>query len=168
MENTAMIPGTAAPQIKTGLTEARRDLIQKRLRNALAAPVQSSSIPHRPEQSTPLLSFAQQRLWFIDQIEPGSPAYHVAAVLRLTGPLDVDSLQNSFTQIIHRHEILRTRFPAVDGMPVQFVEPARKFDLPLIDLTQLPAAERESRAQQHLKHSAQESFNLAQGPLTRE
>src|SRR5437899_12610150 len=131
MDNTAMAQGTAAPQIKTGMSEARRDLIQQRLRNALAAPAQSSSIPHRPEQSTPLLSFAQQRLWFIDQIEPGSPAYHVAAVLRLTGPLDVDSLQNSFKNIIDRHEILRTRFPAIDGMPVQLVEPAREVDLAL-------------------------------------
>src|SRR4029079_7811715 len=90
------------------------------------------------------LSFAQQRLWFLDRLKPGSPFYNVFLPLRLTGGLDAAVLARALTEIVRRHEALRTRFEAVDGAPVQVVDPACPVPLPLADLAALAAADRDS------------------------
>src|SRR3954470_3355280 len=113
---SSMSDSDIAAQPRPELTRARQGLLQKRLRQALNAPASlAASIPQRPDPASAPLSFAQQRLWFIDQLEPGSPAYHVATSLRLNGRLDPLALERSLQAIVGRHEILRTRFPAVDG-----------------------------------------------------
>src|SRR5204863_8852798 len=100
----------------------------------------------RPRDAELPLSFAQQRLWFLDQLQPGNPAYNVPAALRLTGRLEVTALERSLGEIIRRHELLRTAFPAVWGQPRQVIAPSLALSMPVVDLTSLPEAERETEA----------------------
>ena len=111
------------------------------------------------------LSFAQRRLWFWDQLEPGSPRYNLTHGLRLTGPLDAEALAQSLGEIVRRHEILRTTFPLVGREPVQLVHPAATVKPALVDLTHLPAAGREAEARRLAEEQARHRFDLARGPL---
>ena len=94
------------------------------------------------------LSFAQQALWFLDQLAPGQPTFNVTAAVRITGPLDLEALGRSFAEILRRHEALRTIFAEVDGRPVQVVTPAGELPLPLEIRTSgtCPTAAREAEA----------------------
>ncbi len=113
------------------------------------------------------LSFAQQRLWFIDRLEPGSSVYNFPAAVRLTGPLNLAALSRSLDEIIRRHEALRTTFAIADGRPVQLIAPTLKLTLPLVDLQMLPERERESALRRLAAEEAQRPFDLAEGPLIR-
>jgi amino acid adenylation domain-containing protein len=113
------------------------------------------------------LSFAQQRLWFIDQLEPGAYVYNVPGAFRLEGELDVAALERSFEEIVRRHEALRTSFASIDGRPVQVVAPELKPELPLIDLSALPEAERETEMMRLALEEARRPFDLSKGPLLR-
>ncbi|MCA1566203.1 MAG: condensation domain-containing protein, partial [Acidobacteria bacterium] len=113
------------------------------------------------------LSFAQQRLWFLDQLEPNSPAYNLASVIRLKGSLDVPALQRSLDSILSRHEALRTTFSTVKGRPVQIITPPSNLDMPVTDLRHLPEAERESETRRLANEEAQQPFDLTRGPLLR-
>jgi hypothetical protein len=112
-------------------------------------------------------SFAQQRLWFLDQLFPGNSFYNVPTAFRLTGMLDLATLEDSFNEIVRRHEVLRTTFKTVAGQPVQVIAPYLRIYLRKIDLRQLPVSERETAAQQLLLQKTQQPFNLEQGPLLR-
>ncbi|MGH9893434.1 MAG: condensation domain-containing protein, partial [bacterium] len=114
-----------------------------------------------------LLSFAQQRLWFLDQLEPDSSVYNVSSALRLRGPLNVAPLQRSLNEIVRRHEALRTVFPAVEGRPVQVVSPSLVLPLPVVDLSDRPTREREDKALRLANREVQLPFDLARGPLFR-
>ncbi|HVR98951.1 MAG TPA: amino acid adenylation domain-containing protein [Thermoanaerobaculia bacterium] len=109
------------------------------------------------------LSFAQQRLWFLDQLEPGSPLYNLPAALRLDGALDAEALSHALGEIVRRHESLRTTFPAVDGEPVQRVHSWEGFSLPRVDLTGLG----EEEARRLALEDAARPFDLERGPLFR-
>ncbi|HEX5706031.1 MAG TPA: amino acid adenylation domain-containing protein [Pyrinomonadaceae bacterium] len=113
------------------------------------------------------LSFAQERLWFLDQLEPGNSAYNVPAALRLRGSLDVEALRRTLDEVVSRHEILRTTFAVVDGKPVQVVAPQAAPRLSVADLGHLPEAEREAESRRLASVEAQEPFDLARGPLLR-
>ncbi|HEU0080094.1 MAG TPA: condensation domain-containing protein, partial [Longimicrobiaceae bacterium] len=114
------------------------------------------------------LSFTQQRLWFIDRLEPGSPAYNMPFPLRLRGALHVPSLERAFGEVVRRHQSLRTRFPAVEGEPVQRIEPAGDFHLPVDELTTLTTnAEREDESARRVAGWLATPFDLAHGPLFR-
>jgi non-ribosomal peptide synthetase component F len=133
----------------------------------------SSSLPQAPpirpivERERVPLSFAQQRLWFLDQLEPGTPLYNVAAAVRLTGTLNVSALEHSFNEVVCRHEALRTSFPTRDGQPIQLVSPPMPFPLPLTDLSALSVSEREEHKQRLLSTEATRPFDLAAGGLLR-
>ncbi|BBJ37309.1 hypothetical protein SSPO_000270 [Streptomyces antimycoticus] len=133
-----------------------------------AAPRTPSIVPSPRLSGQPFpLSFAQQRLWFIDQLEPDSAAYHVPTPMRLHGPLDTEALRLSFQAVAERHEVLRTVFTTVDGVPQQVVRPTRPWELPLTDLTALPPEERRREAEQLVRDDAARPFDLAHGPLLR-
>jgi amino acid adenylation domain-containing protein len=112
-------------------------------------------------------SFAQQRLWFLDQLFPGTSFYNVPIVIRLTGVLNLAALEKSFNEIVRRHEVLRTTFGIVEGQPVQLIAPHLTVSLPLINLQSLPVSERETALQQLIAQKTQQPFNLATGPLLR-
>jgi acyl carrier protein len=113
------------------------------------------------------LSYGQQRLWFLDQLEPGNPVFNVPASVRLTGALQLSALQQSLNEVIRRHEALRTRFVTVDGEPVQVIEAELELELEVIDLRALPEAEREREALRQAEAAAAGGFDLATGPLLR-
>ncbi|MEG3939648.1 amino acid adenylation domain-containing protein [Microcoleus sp. S36b_A3] len=112
-------------------------------------------------------SFAQQRLWFIDQFEPGNPFYNLPAAVLLKGRLNVVVLELSFKEIVRRHEALRTTFATVDGQPVQVVGENFNFGLQVLDLQQLEETEREEKVKQLAAEEASKPFDLTKWPLLR-
>src|SRR5262245_51948427 len=109
-------------------------------------------------QSFPL-SFAQQRLWFLDQLQPSSPTYNLLAAFRLQGTLNMALLQQSFNEIIRRHATLRTTFATVDGQPIQVVSPALTVTVAMVDLQEFPGSEHEAEVQRLVTAEAQRPFN---------
>ena len=113
------------------------------------------------------LSFAQERLWFLNQLAPENIAYNIHVALRFTGKLDVDALGQSLNEIVRRHEILRTTFGIQEGRLVQIISPTMIVDLALADLTAMPETEREEAAHTLASKEARWIFDLATGPLMR-
>jgi amino acid adenylation domain-containing protein len=113
------------------------------------------------------LSFAQERLWFLDRLEPGSATYNIPEAWRLRGALDEAALERSLSEIVRRHEALRTVFAEVDGSPVQVVAPFGGFALPVEDLSGLSEADREAAAGRRAGEEARRAFDLSAGPLFR-
>ena len=113
------------------------------------------------------LSFAQQRLWFLDQLEPGSHAYNMPGAVRISGSLDQAALEKSLDEIVRRHETLRTSFTMNGGDPVQVVAAPAPLNLQVTDLRELPLSEREAQLDEILTCEAHEPFDLARGPLLR-
>ena len=113
------------------------------------------------------LSFAQGRLWFLDQLVPGNPFYNMPYALRVAGELDVLALQHSLNEIMRRHETLRTSFEIVDGQPTQRIISSVELTLTTIDLQSLPKVEREKKASELASQQAQQPFDLTVAPLLR-
>ena len=130
--------------------------LRRSAQGVLAPPLRAS------ERSGPLpLSFAQERLWFLDQLEVTGSAYNIANALRMSGVLDVAALERSLTELVRRHESLRTRFEAVDGIGVQVIDPAEPVKLGLTDLSELEGEAREARAGALIQEEAARRFDLA-------
>ncbi|HEX3128839.1 MAG TPA: amino acid adenylation domain-containing protein [Thermoanaerobaculia bacterium] len=115
----------------------------------------------------PPLSFAQERLWFLDRLEPGGVLYNVPSALRATGRLDVAALAAALNEIVRRHEALRTTFDQHEGRPFQAVAPELHVPVPVVDLTALPGDRREAEARLALSSEAAQPFDLHRGPLLR-
>ena len=113
------------------------------------------------------LSFAQERLWFMDQLLPGNRLFNLNTALRLRTALEVDALERSINEIVRRHETLRTRFTVIDFQPVQVVVPSLRLKVPLVDLSGLPPAERECEATRLANEEAHRPFDLTKSPLLR-
>ena len=113
------------------------------------------------------LSFAQQRLWFLDQLDPGIPLYNIPTFIRLRGQLNLTALEKTFNEIVSRHKVLRTTFSIRDGQPVQVIAPASPKLFSVVDLSELPSAERESEAKRLADREAVQRFDLSRGPLLR-
>jgi L-aminoadipate-semialdehyde dehydrogenase len=113
------------------------------------------------------LSFGQERLWFVDQLDPGKPTYNMPAAFRLIGRIDVAIAERVVNEIVRRHEVLRTTFASKDGQPVQFIAPVLKLSLPVVDLRELAEAEREAEVRRLANAEARLSFDLSKGPLLR-
>lgn len=112
-------------------------------------------------------SFAQQRLWFLDQLEPETAAYNLPRAFRINGSLDVDALTRAIRAVVRRHESLRTVFDAVDGQARQIVLDDIQVDVPLIDLSGTPETALESAALEIASEEGKRPFDLTQGPLFR-
>lgn len=155
------------------LSPENRELLRRHLeaRAASRAPAAQTSISREPRPSsgeaTFPISFAQERLWFLEQLEPGTSVYNLSNSMRLQGPLDVRALEASLQALIQRHESLRTTFPAVEGQPVQRIAPSLSLAMPVHDLRGLPEGEREAEALRLGRMQLQEPFDLTRGPLLR-
>ena len=113
------------------------------------------------------LSFAQQRLWFLSQLEPESNAYNILGGIRLKGRLRIDVFNRCLSEIIRRHEALRTTFHEKDGSPRQVILPPFYTEAPFIDLRQYPKSEREARLNEIIGEQSRKPFDLSKSPLLR-
>jgi len=152
---------------RTGLSVEERELLAYLLDKEGIDVPQTQTIPLREHSDQLPLSFAQQRLWFLDQLEPNGAFYNVPQAIRISGALSVAVMEQSLNEIVRRHESLRTTFAAVDGSPVQVIAPNLKVTLPVTDLSELLEAEREAEARRLATEAAQHPFDLARGPLVR-
>src|SRR5205085_8336738 len=110
-------------------------------------------------------SFAQQRLWFLDQLKPNSSLYNNAVAVRLRGTLLVDVVERVLTEITRRHEALRTSFPSVDGQPLQMIHPPQPVKVPVTDLSMMSEGQREQEARRIAGEEGRRGFDLRRGPL---
>ncbi|HSU83067.1 MAG TPA: amino acid adenylation domain-containing protein, partial [Thermoanaerobaculia bacterium] len=130
------------------------------------APAGEAGVTRRPPGDHDLpLSFSQERLWFLDRLDPGAPFFNIAVTMRLSGRLDLAALAASFDELMRRHEALRTAFITVEGQPRQRVLPFTPQVMPLIDLSALPPAPRGGEAERVVQHYADWRFDLTRGPL---
>lgn len=113
------------------------------------------------------LTFQQQALWFLDQLEPGNPIYIIHWSLRVTGALRVDILEKSINEIVRRHQVLRTTFDMREGQPVQVIAPSFHVPLPTVDLSHLAESDRQSEACRQAEAEIRRPMDLHQGPLVR-
>ncbi|MCG6137854.1 MAG: amino acid adenylation domain-containing protein [Nostoc sp. LLA-1] len=112
-------------------------------------------------------SFAQQRLWFLDQLIPGNAIYNVPTVIRFTGSLNLTALEQTLNEIVRRHETLRTTFIVLDGKPLQAIAPSLTIPISVLDLQHLPTDEQEGKAKCIVTAEIEHPFNLSSGPLLR-
>ncbi len=157
----------AEKQLAHMMQTARRKLLARLLdEEGVELPAQRAMTAQEGAESPPL-SFAQERLWFLDQLDPGSAAYNIARALRLKGVLDRQALAHGIDEIVRRHEILRTAFPCLDDRPIQQVLAQFKIDVPLVDLSALPRPQRRVEATRLLSEEAGARFHLERGPLVK-
>src|SRR6476660_2395390 len=149
---------------KPELSAAKKALLEARLRQN--ASKDAEPIPRR-NQTEAQLSFAQQRLWFLDQFSPGSCAYNVPRVFRLSGKLDVAALQQALDSLVERREILRTVFKMAQADPVQVVQAPRAVTLEIRDLTGVPDRDRQATVEQTVMAAVKRPFNLSSDLMLR-
>ena len=152
------------------LSNRRLELLKALRREQGLASAREERIPRRPPAEAYPLSFSQQRLWLLDRLQPGSPAYNMPTALRLRGELDLLALERSLSALAARHGSLRTTFASSgedDGEPLQRVSPPALKVLPRIDLDGLPEPRRETLALRLAAEEARRPFDLAEGPLAR-
>jgi amino acid adenylation domain-containing protein len=160
---------------------ALRQLFDRPTVATLAAAIEAARREEQPAAGPPLvprawegregrelpLSFAQERLWFLDRLEPGSPAYNMSGALLLRGRLEIAALAAAFRGVVERHETLRSRFLAVEGRPAVAIRPVLRLAVPIVDLAALPAEALASAARRLARAAARLPFDLAAGPLLR-
>ncbi len=162
-----ILPPAAKPQLTTA-SEAKRILLEKYLRGeALTALNTLHEIPRRGAETKARLAFAQERMWFLDQLMPGSPVFNVPMAVRLSRPINLEALQLSVNQIVRRHESLRTSFVNIDGEPSPVISLEAETSIQVIDLTARDRAAAASEAQTLIEHEALRPFDLSRGPLIR-
>ena len=149
-----------------GLNPAQLEILARRLKQKRGEVAMPQSIPRRAPDVLPPLSFAQQRMWFLDQLEAG-PLYNIAVAVRLIGKLNIVALEQAIGEIIMRHEVLRTTFQVTAGTPWQKIITTQALPLRVINLQDLPANEREAEARRFATEEARDPFDLERGPLLR-
>ena len=158
--------GNLADRI-AALSPAKRALLELGLGENGSEASARQIVPRRSAHDTTPLSFAQQRLWFLNQLEPESPAYNESNAVRLSGSLNCDAFKRALNQIVLRHEVLRTTLVTVDGSPCQVVASNRDVDLPVIDLRDVPTTDRDSEAQRLMVETIRKPFNLSRDLMLR-
>jgi amino acid adenylation domain-containing protein len=151
----------------TELSPEKRRLLGRLLKREQIDVSRAVITPREPGSQPLPLSFAQQRLWFLSQLEPDSPFYNLPSAFRLSGALDVRALERSLSEIIRRHESLRTTFHTIGGEPRQLVNPAAPFFLPVEDLSHLPPVERDGEVHRLSDEEAQRVFDLTSDLMLR-
>lgn len=160
--------GALTPDLRAELSRRKPDIINFLRRAQTITQAHPPPITAAARSGRLPLSFAQQRLWFLDRLEPNSPLYNITAAFRLNGPLNIAALEHSLNEMVRRHQILRTTFAkAADSQPVQVVAPALAIPLEVVELQRLPEPDREPEARRLAAAEARRPFNLARGPLLR-
>ena len=154
-------------QSRGPLSPEKRRLLALMLEKKGVRTAESPVIRPRNERGPCPLSFAQERTWFFEQLEPGTAAYNVPAAVRFTGALNSEALRQSLTEIVRRHEALRAVFHHADGPPFQLTGPAQPLMLPLVDLSGLDQARREEEMSPLIRREIERPFDLEAGPLLR-
>ena len=150
------------------LSPAKRALLQKAQKAAGSSHLKEQSIPPRPSgEALPPLSYAQQRLWFLDQLEGASATYNMPNAIRLDGPLDLAAFEAVFQEIVRRHEVLRTNFIQQEGRPVQLIHTELDCHIPVIELQNLPKAQQDAEFTRLAAQQARLPFDLTQDRLLR-
>jgi hypothetical protein len=150
------------------LSAAKLELLARRLREKGRRAAYAPPISRRDASITrPPLSFAQQRLWFLQQLEPNNAAYNIPLSVRLRGALNVNVLTRALSEAVRRHEILRTAFEDIDGQPVQIISSPHPVSFPIVDLSDLSEQVRAEQVARHRRSEVETQFDLAVGPLWR-
>ncbi len=155
---------TSPERDNSRLTPAQQALFEKRLQDALALAAPPPTIRRRPDQNRFPLSFAQERFWFLQQLDPAGAAYNRPAAIRLHGPLQAHMLERALSEVARRHEILRAIFPSHDGQPQQVIIPPGSVQLPVVDISALPPDQREARARELAREETRRPFGLTESP----
>ena len=162
-KHSSSIPGSVTPP---NISEAKRLLLAKYLRGEIKQqPASPRTITPLPPSAVPQLSFAQERLWFLDQLNPDSAVYNVPLTVKLSGRIDPEMLERSVNEIVRRHDVFRTTFATIDGRPVPDTRSEVHVHLQNHDLTSQP--ENEGEAHALLNREAETPFDLSSGPLIR-
>ncbi|HEU4766139.1 MAG TPA: condensation domain-containing protein, partial [Pyrinomonadaceae bacterium] len=149
------------------LSPEKRGLLAQRLKGTQKVSSAAKRIPRHNGSGDLPLSYAQQRLWFLDQLRPGDATYNIPAAVRLRGSLNVKAMEDALSEVVRRHEILRTTFPAVAAQPRQVIHSAQPIRLPVKSLMSLPEDLREDEVRRLARLNSSEPFDLAHGPLLR-
>ena len=150
------------------LSAAKLELLARRLREKGLRAAYAPPISRRDKSiSRPPLSYEQQRLWILHQFEPNNAAYNIPLSVRLRGALDHAVLERALSEVVRRHEILRTSFEDVEGQPVQVISPPQPVSFPLIDLSELSEPARVEEVERYRRSEVETRFDLAPGPLWR-
>jgi amino acid adenylation domain-containing protein len=149
------------------LSGKKRAVLEALLREQGIGEAKTERIPRRTESGPAPLSFAQQRIWFLDQLEPESPLYNIHTGVELWGPLNVPVLQRSIAEILRRHEALRTTFTVIDDRSVQVINKNAIFKLPVNDLQEQDKSQRRLKVSARAEEDARRRFDLTKGPLLR-
>jgi amino acid adenylation domain-containing protein len=151
------------------LSAEQRALFEARLRERGLSATEADRIPRRPREDANLFpaSIDQERLWFIEQLQPGNSAYNIFSASRIKGPLDAALMGRVVNELISRHEVLRTTFTVVDDQPMQLVNPKTEFTLTPVDLGAWPERGREGEALRRVTEDFARPFDLEKGPLFR-
>ena len=172
----SLLATRAASRLRAALGAEVRvaDLFEHPTVAALAARIEADVFPHAarapaaaPRPAELPLSFAQERIWFVEQAEPGTSTYAMPVALRLLGRLDAGALARALDEVVRRHEVLRTTFRAVEGRPVQVIGAPAATPLAVVDLAGLAAGAVEGEVRRRLRDWATRTFDLARGPLFR-
>ncbi|HYO14475.1 MAG TPA: amino acid adenylation domain-containing protein, partial [Thermoanaerobaculia bacterium] len=143
------------------------ELLRKSSRKKPARPGAPPPLERRTGAEPAPLSFDQERLWFLQQLDPASVTYNIGTVTRMEGRLDVPAFATALNEVVRRHQIWRTSFPLVDGRPVQAVAPVLRIEMPVVDLVEVDGARREAVALALAREGALRPYDLQRGPLLR-
>jgi len=143
--------GTLTAELRSQITDRKAELLAFLRDQASSASSGPSPIPRRVSKDPAHLSFAQERLWFLGQLEPGSAVYNISRASRLTGQLNVAALEASLTEILRRHEILRSQIHIIDGRPMQLTASVPEFKLDFADLHSLTGAELDDEIRRQIR-----------------
>ena len=159
--------GALTPDLRTQLAEHKAEILTV-LRQTMAEGERKGVPMLGVDRGRTLpLSFAQQRLWFLDQLQLGTPGYNIAGAYRLSGQLHIAALEHSLNEIVRRHESLRTTFTTIGKQPMQVITPVLRLPLPVVDLRCIPTFRQEAEIEWWATQEAQQSFDLTHGPLVR-
>ena len=155
------------PSLRAELGRRKADIIEFFTQTTDAVITEAPPIKRLPRDMEFPLSFSQERLWFLDQLDPGSAAYNIHSATRFQGPLAVDVLERCLNEMVLRHESLRTTFKSIDGRAVQVIAPYEPFPLNVLDLSALEETARFAELERLATEEAQQPFDLSRGPLLR-